>query len=94
MRRPRGEVLREKLYAAFNAAKKAGQALLNLDIAAIEKALPPEPGRIPVYLDRKLFDQRAAVEKKHLGHAGGASVGEYKERFEGGNTPKTGGLSK
>ncbi len=94
VRRPRAEVLKEKLVAAFNAAKKAGQSLLSLDIAAIEKSLPPEPGRIPVYLDRKLFDQRQAVEKKHLGHAAGASVGEYKERFEGGNTPKTGGLSK
>ncbi len=52
--------------AAFNAAKKAGQALLNLDIAAIEKSLPPDPGRIPVYLDRKLFDQRMTVERKSI----------------------------
>lgn len=91
VRRPRAEVLKEKLVAAFNAAKKAGQSLLNLDIAAIEKSLPPEPGRIPVYLDRKLFDQRAAVEQRHLGHAsGGAGVGEYKERFDGGNNTATG----
>ncbi|MDI1229488.1 MAG: hypothetical protein PSY14_17565 [bacterium] len=60
VRRPRADVLKEKLVAAFNAAKKAGQSLLNLDIAAIEKSLPPEPGRIPVYLDRKLFDQRSS----------------------------------
>lgn len=91
VRRPRAEVLKEKLVAAFNAAKKAGQSLLNLDIAAIENSLPPEPGRIPVYLDRKLFDQRAAVEQRHLGHAsGGAGVGEYKERFDGGNNTATG----
>lgn len=91
VRRPRAEVLKEKLVAAFNAAKKAGQSLLNLDIAAIEKSLPPEPGRIPVYLDRKLFDQRAAVEQRHLGHAsGGAGVGEYKERFDGGNNTAAG----
>lgn len=91
VRRPRAEVLKEKLVAAFNAAKKAGQSLLNLDIAAIEKSLPPEPGRIPVYLDRKLFDQRAAVERRHLGHAsGGAGVAEYKERFDGGNNTATG----
>lgn len=91
VRRPRAEVLKEKLVAAFNAAKKSGQSLLNLDIAAIEKSLPPEPGRIPVYLDRKLFDQRAAVERLHLGHAGGqAGVGEYKERFDGGNNAPKG----
>lgn len=91
VRRPRAEVLKEKLVAAFNAAKKAGQSLLNLDIAAIEKSLPPEPGRIPVYLDRKLFDQRAAVEQRHLGHVSGeAGVGEYKERFNGGNNTPTG----
>lgn len=91
VRRPRAEVLKEKLVAAFNAAKKAGQSLLNLDIAAIENSLPPEPGRIPVYLDRKLFDQRAAVEQRHLGHAsGGAGIGEYKERFDGGNNIPTG----
>lgn len=94
VRRPRADVLKEKLVAAFNAAKKAGQSLLNLDIAAIEQSLPPEPGRIPVYLDRRLFDQRAAVEKLHLGHASGQSgVAEYNERFDGGNnTPK--GLAK
>jgi nicotinate phosphoribosyltransferase len=91
VRRPRAEVLKEKLVAAFNAAKKAGQSLLNLDIAAIEKSLPPEPGRIPVYLDRKLFDQRAAVEQRHLGHISSeAGVGEYKERFNGGNNTPTG----
>lgn len=96
VRRPRAEVLKEKLVAAFAAAKKAGQSMLNLDIAAIEKSLPPDPGRIPVYLDRRLFDQRMTVEQKHLGHAGGQSVAEYKERFEGGNNtaPKTGGLTK
>lgn len=91
VRRPRAEVLKEKLVAAFNAAKKAGQTLLSLDIAAIEQSLPPEPGRIPVYLDRKLFDQRAAVEKLHLGHASGqAGLGEYKERFDGGNNSSKG----
>lgn len=95
VRRPRAEVLKDKLVAAFNAAKKAGAAAFNIDIAAIEKSLPPEPGRIPVYLDKKLFDQRQAVEKLHLGHAGGSSVAEYKERFEGGNNqPKTGGLKQ
>ncbi|HYD18912.1 MAG TPA: hypothetical protein VEF76_10580 [Patescibacteria group bacterium] len=93
VRRPRAEVLKEKLVAAFNAAKKAGEALLSLDIAAIEKSLPPEPGRIPVFLDRKLYEQRMMVERLHLGHAGGASVSEYKERFEGGSAAPKGPAS-
>lgn len=91
VRRPRAEVLKDKLTAMFNAALKAGQDMLSIDVKAVQNSLPPEPGRIPVYLDRKLFDQRMAVEKLHLGHAGGQSVSEYKERFEGGNAPKAAG---
>lgn len=97
VRRPRADVLKQKLTALFNAAKSSGDASFTVDIASIEKQLPPEPGHIPVYLDRKLFDQRMKVEALHLGHSGGQSVGEYKERFEGGNAPpqpKTGGLAK
>lgn len=94
VRRPRAEALKDRLSSLFNAAKKAGETTLSIDIAALEKTLPPEPSHIPVYLDRKLFDQRMAVEKLHLGHAGAGGVEAYRERFEGGNAPKAGGLSK
>lgn len=95
VRRPRAEVLKEKLVAAFNAAFKSGQKNLNIDIDAMQKSLPPEQEHIPVYLDKRLFDQRKACELKHLGHAtGGQGVESYKERFEGGNSqlPKAGGM--
>lgn len=96
--RPRDEVLASELVAAFNRARKAGESTLNIDIAALEASLPKEAAHVPVYLDQKLFAQRASVEQKHLGHAAAnAGVASYKERFEGGNTtpqnlPKAGGM--
>jgi nicotinate phosphoribosyltransferase len=84
--RPRDDALKAALLAAFNDAKKAGGVTLTLDMAAIEKTLPPETAHIPVYLDNNLYIQRMACEKKHLGHAtGNNGVAVYKERFEGGN---------
>lgn len=79
----RDELLKKELLGLFNAAKKSGQGSLTLDLAALESKLPPEVERIPVYLDAKLFDQRMACEKKHLGHANRSGVASYQERFEG-----------
>jgi nicotinate phosphoribosyltransferase len=100
VRRPRGEALKEQLAAIFNRAKKAGEAEVSINIAEIEAGLPAEPGHIPVYLDKRLFEQRMECEKKHLGHASEGGVEAYKERFEGGNSnnnaplPKAGGMGK
>ncbi|MDE1153262.1 MAG: hypothetical protein PW788_12060 [Micavibrio sp.] len=86
--RPRDEALAEALVDAFNRARKNGDTNLNIDIAAIEKSLPPDVRHVPVYLDQNLATQRAAVEQIHLGHASANNgVALYKERFEGGNTP-------
>jgi nicotinate phosphoribosyltransferase len=94
--RPRAEALNDRLAEIFNRARKNGESAVTFDIAAVEAGLPPEPGHIPVYLDKRLFEQRMACEKKHLGHAAGGGVGSYKERFEGGNSgnglPKAGGM--
>jgi nicotinate phosphoribosyltransferase len=100
VRRPRFDALKEKLCAIFKRAQKSGDASVTIDIQALEQELPPEIGHVPVYLDQRLFEQRMTCEKKHLGHAGGQGVGDYKERFEGGNNPpppplpKVGGLGK
>jgi hypothetical protein len=87
--RPRDEILKKTLLQAFTEARKAGKGSLNLDIAVIEAALPPEVQHIPVYLDQKLFEQRRACEIKHLGHANKTGVAEYKERFEENTVKKT-----
>jgi hypothetical protein len=55
----------------------------------LAQSLPAEHGHVPVYLDQKLFAQRMACEQKHMGHANANNkgVGDYAERFDGGNTP-------
>lgn len=78
--RPPEENLEKALVKAFKAAKKAGTALPSVE--EIEASLPREVEHIPVFLDQRLFTQRMAVEKKHLGHARGKGVGEFKERFQ------------
>lgn len=82
--RPREEILGKKLLKAFAEAKKSGKSELSVDIAALEASLPKEVGHVPVYLDMNLFRQRRECEKKHAVQAN-TGVGEYKERFEGGN---------
>jgi nicotinate phosphoribosyltransferase len=85
--RPRDEVLQKKLLAAFKTAEKSGQGALSIDVAALKASLPPEVEHIPVFLDQKLFEQRMECEQRHLAHSNRQGVGEYKERFEGGNAP-------
>ncbi len=87
MVRSRSELLQKKLLTAFNDAKKAGSANMSVDIAAIEASLPKEVGHVPVYLDMNLFLQRQDCERKHAVQANKHGVEEYRERFEGGNTP-------
>lgn len=86
--RTREELLKRKLYSAFMQAKSSGEERLELDIGAVLADMPKEVGHVPVYLDRLLFEQRMACEKRHLAHANSSGVGEYKERFEGGNVDK------
>lgn len=82
VRRPRDDVLAEKLMAAWSEAQASGDATLTLDIKGIESALPEEQQHIPVYLDMNLFRQREACENRHgIKHEAGG-VGEFKERFE------------
>lgn len=82
--RPRDVLIRDRLAALFNDAKKSGAQTFTVDMAALESSLPPACGHIPVYLDRNLHAQRTACEKKHLAGGGGKGVGSYRERFEGG----------
>jgi nicotinate phosphoribosyltransferase len=81
--RPRRQALMEKLAALYDEARRTGDKVLTADIAALESRLPPEPKHLPVYLDRRLFEQRRACEQKHLSRAGAGGVAEYHERFEG-----------
>ncbi len=87
--RKREDDLKDRLLALFNAAQKQGDATLQIDMTALAQSLPAEHGHVPVYLDQNLFAQRMACEQKHLGHANANNkgVGDYAERFDGGNTP-------
>lgn len=82
--KPRDALIRDRLAALFNDAKKSGAQTFTVDMAALESSLPPACGHIPVYLDRNLHAQRTDCERKHLDGGGGKGVGSYRERFEGG----------
>ena len=73
--RPYDENLMKALVEAFNDESST------IDKQAIRDALPKQAEHIPVFLDQRLFVQRMAVEAKHLGHAKGTGVSEFKERF-------------
>lgn len=80
--RPRDEMLKQELLAAFKQAQQEGETELTLDVAALEAGLPAEVAHIPVFLDMNLFNQRMVCEQKHLAHANRQGVAEYQERFE------------
>lgn len=80
--RAQDDVRGKLLTAAFNKAVAAGQTELKIDIAEIEKQLPPKTSHIPVYLDNNLFLLRQEVEAKHLDKSRRANgVANYTERF-------------
>ncbi len=79
---PREEVLADRLMKAFKAAKAAGTEL-TFNVADLEKDLPEPQGHIPVYLDKRLYDQRVACESKHNANVPAShGVGAFSERFE------------
>lgn len=87
--RPRKEIIKNLLFGDFEAARKAGEKTHTFDIEAIMASLPPEVEHVPVYLDHNLMQQRKMVEALHSEKAE-QGVGEYIERFAGGNeTPGT-----
>lgn len=83
--RPREELLEQKMLRLFKEAKANGKKELKLDIAALEKDLPPDIAHIPVFLDKNLFDRRMACEAEHAVKSNQGGVGAYTERFENGN---------
>ncbi|TNE27757.1 MAG: hypothetical protein EP349_08750 [Alphaproteobacteria bacterium] len=87
--RPREELLQKKMLRLLQNAKASGKTEVTLDIAALEQDLPPEVGHIPVFLDKKLFDQRMACEAEHAVKSNQGGVGAYTERFENDNTSST-----
>ncbi len=80
--RPKDDILKKKLLELYKEAKGAGNALMQVDIARLDAALPPEVGHVPVYLDMNLFSQRMQCEQKHMGQANAEGVASYQERFE------------
>jgi nicotinate phosphoribosyltransferase len=86
--RPRREVLAKKLMQAWDEAEEADEDILTVDRKATKATLPPEMGHIPVLIDKNLYEQRLAVEARHLGHVNKNGVGEYTERFNGGEDSK------
>jgi len=86
--RPREDMLQKELLRLFQEAKGAGETRLDIDMAALEKNLPPAAAHIPVYLDKNLFDSRMKCEKLHAAKAGNG-VAEYQERFESGGHDNT-----
>ncbi len=81
--RPRDDILKDLLLSSYKKSRKDGALSLIFEIAAAEKNLPPEQGRIPVYFDALMLDQRRTCEQKHLSSKKGAeAVVAYQERFE------------
>lgn len=72
--RPREDEVKNRLFAAYEAALKAGHENLSVNIADFEKALPPQPEHVPVYLDWNLYEQRLACQQRHVRHIGGGGT--------------------
>lgn len=83
--RPREELLEKKMLRLLKEAKSGGKKELKIDIAVLEKDLPPEVRHIPVFLDKNLFDSRMKCEAEHAVKSNNSGIGAYTERFENGN---------
>lgn len=83
--RPREELLAAKMLRLLKEGKSNGSKKLTIDIAALEKDLPPDVTHIPVFLDKALFDSRMKCEAEHAVKSNNSGVAAYTERFENGN---------